>query len=296
MDLVVGDEDSIVAKLDEIGVDAVHYFAYYDTARFYKIEGAPKDIDVSFVGLIKDKAGRTDYINYLLANNVPVETYGIGTKNGLLDAGGYIKVIAGSKINLSFSGISTITRLTRKYTIHKRKKGLKARVFEVAFCGGFVLSEYFPGIEDLFQVGTEIDIFHDKEELLEKIKYYLAHDEQRETIASNGYARALRDYDITLSLPKLLADIEERKEKKTFKPSEIYLDEEFLRNYATSRVGLLVRFIKSRKWKFALEELKLIFKYRKLDWFQIRIIFIEEILDEFPNVKKFLKIIFKRDK
>jgi len=61
-------------------------------------------------------------------------------------------------------------------------------------------------------------------------------------------------------------------------------------------VLLIIRFIKAGKWKFAIEELKLILKYRKFDWYQIRVFFIEEILDSSPKIKSVLKFIIKGNK
>ena len=37
---------------------------------------------------------------------------------------------------------------------------VKGRCQEIALSGGFVLSEYAPGLEDLFDIGTEIDVFN----------------------------------------------------------------------------------------------------------------------------------------
>ncbi len=200
-----------------------------------------------------------------------------------------IEITNRSKINLTFSGLAETTRLTRKYQIHKRKKQLKGRIEESIICGGFVLSEYAPGLENLFEIGMEINVFHDKEELLEKVKYYLKHEEERESIARRGYERAKRDYDVKLAVPKLLSTIDELRKKKIYKPSEIYLDEVFIRNYTAFRVFLIIRFIKAGKLKFAIEELKIVLKYRKLDWYQSCIFIIKGITDNLPTIKSFLR-------
>jgi hypothetical protein len=144
-------------------------------------------------------------------------------------------------------------------------------------------------LEHFFEVGREIDVFYDKEELLEKVKYYLVHEEEREKIARKGYERAVKDYAVERAVPKLISTINELRIKKIYKPSEIYLDEEFIRNYTTYRALLIIRFIKQLKWKFALEEFMIILKHRKLDWYQICIFTIKEIFDNFPKIKSFLK-------
>ena len=296
MDLVVVSDAVSIFRFRQIGINSISFYDSLDTNKFYKIENIQKNIDVSFVGNMRYKMGRFEYVNYLLRNNIFVETFGYGSLNGPATLEKKIEVYNRSKINLNFTGGADITRLTRKYQIHKRIKQLKGRIFEIATCGGFMLSEYVPGLEYVFEIGKEIDVFYNKEEMLEKVKYYLGNEDERENIAKRGCLRALKDYDIKLTLPKLLSTIEEFKKKKQYKPSEIYLDKEFIINYSTYRVLLIIKFIKSRKWKFALEELKIILKYRKLDWYQIRIFFIEEILGSFPRIKSVLKSIFKKSK
>ena len=68
------------------------------------------------------------------------------------------------------------------------------RMFEVTGIGSFLLTEYHPNIEQLFKPGVEIETFKDSNELIAKIKYYLAHPEERESIARRGHERCLKDH------------------------------------------------------------------------------------------------------
>ena len=47
----------------------------------------------------------------------------------------------------------------------------------------------------MFEVGVEIDVFRDKEELVDKARYYLSHESVRETMAARAHARAAQQYD-----------------------------------------------------------------------------------------------------
>lgn len=294
MDLVTVQDFISTFKLRQIGINSIPYYAYYDSTKYRKNVNLSKDIDVSFIGTLHGGAGRWENIKYLSDNGINTATFGWDSPNGRITFEKKIEVINRSKINLDFSGVSEKTRLTRKHQIYKRSKQIKGKVFESTICGSFALCEYAPGLEHFFEVGREIDVFHDKEELLEKVKYYLVHEEEREKIARRGYERAVKDYSVERAVPKLISIIDELRKTKTYKPSEIYLDEEFIRNYTTYRALLIIRFIKQLKWKFALEELKIILKYRKLDWYQILIFLKEEMLDNFPKIKSVLKSIFKR--
>jgi len=296
MDLVIINSPFALAKLKQMDINAMLYFGWFNTALLKKYENMSKNTDVSFVGLITGRSKRLDYINYLEKSGINVKYYGYGSPNGIISAAEKIRIHNSSKINLNFSDVAEQTRLTRNHKICRQLKGIKGNNFEIAICGGFVLSEYAFGIKNFFEIGKEMAVFTTKEELLEKIKYYLVHEEERENIAKSGYERAIRDYDVKLAVPKLLSTIDELRKKKSYKSSEIYLDDEFIRNHTTYRILWIIQFAKARKWKFAYEELKIIFKYRKFDWYQIRIFFIEEVLDKFPKIKSFLKLIFESNR
>ncbi len=68
------------------------------------------------------------------------------------------------------------------------------RMFDVMACGGFLLNEYRPFLETMFEIGQEIEVFHNRDELLEKINHYLEHEEERKRIASAGCERVLREH------------------------------------------------------------------------------------------------------
>jgi len=69
------------------------------------------------------------------------------------------------------------------------------RIFEGAACGALVLTDAVRnGLEELYRPGEEIVIFVDDDDLLEKVRYYLAHEAEREAIARAGQARTLAQH------------------------------------------------------------------------------------------------------
>jgi spore maturation protein CgeB len=64
--------------------------------------------------------------------------------------------------------------------------GLNLRIFEVLAAGGFLLTDHYEEISDLFEIGKEIETYSSGKELKEKVEYYLAHEEERERIAAAG--------------------------------------------------------------------------------------------------------------
>jgi spore maturation protein CgeB len=67
--------------------------------------------------------------------------------------------------------------------------GLPLRIFDIMGNGGFVISNYQPEIPELFELDREIVTYTSIPDLLEKTEYYLTHEEERLTIARNGYKK-----------------------------------------------------------------------------------------------------------
>ena len=67
-------------------------------------------------------------------------------------------------------------------------------------CGGFLLTNYNPGLEKIFTKGEHLEWYHNQEECLELIEYYLKHEDRRKQIAQNGYqfAHTQRTYDTVI--------------------------------------------------------------------------------------------------
>jgi len=81
---------------------------------------------------------------------------------------------------------------------------ISVRVFETAGCGAFQLCEYRPALEEFFEIGQELDVFSNRDELIEKVEYYLAHPEVRRAIADKGYKRAHQEHTYQKRLTEML--------------------------------------------------------------------------------------------
>ena len=60
------------------------------------------------------------------------------------------------------------------------------RVFDVLACGRLVLAEHSPALEELFDVGVEVESYRDLAELRAKVARFQAHPDQAERIAARG--------------------------------------------------------------------------------------------------------------
>jgi len=68
------------------------------------------------------------------------------------------------------------------------------RLFDLPANGVMQISDGGDYLGEFFEVGTEIERHRSPDELIEKIRYYLDHDAERQRIALGGFRRAMRDH------------------------------------------------------------------------------------------------------
>jgi spore maturation protein CgeB len=68
---------------------------------------------------------------------------------------------------------------------------INMRVFESLATGSFLLTEWVPTLSELFQDGKHLVTYKTMNEAVEKAKYYLAHEDERERIAKAGMEEVL---------------------------------------------------------------------------------------------------------
>jgi hypothetical protein len=211
-DLHVTTKSHNVEELRALGAREVHFSDKgYDPDVHRPVELSPADrgrfaCDVGFVGYFEED--RAQLMLRLAEAGVPVAVHGprwrqlarahpnLIIRGGYLDGDDYARAICATRINLGF--------------LRKSARDLQtARSVEIPACAGFMLAERTDEHRRLFEEGVEAEYFGGFEELLEKCRYYLAHEAERTAIAAAGRRRCLAGrYDNASRLSRVLERLE----------------------------------------------------------------------------------------
>lgn len=155
-------------------------WAPMDPRVFYN-PGMRRDIDVSFVGTMSDHPDRLAGISALRLNGIDVYQAG-GQREKRLSVEEYARTHMRSKISLNFC---YHPNLMPQY---------KGRIFEATLCGAMLLEAENAETAKWFEPMVDYVPFKDEADLVEKVKYYLAHDSERTEIAARGHQKAKELY------------------------------------------------------------------------------------------------------
>jgi len=85
--------------------------------------------------------------------------------------------------------------------------GLNHRVFAVLASQGFLLTDDVQDLHDYFEIGKELEVYKNKDDLLDKISFYLKNKEIAQKIGLLGFANVTKRHNYTARVNKLLKEI-----------------------------------------------------------------------------------------
>lgn len=214
-DYIVTNKSYIIEDLKKLGAKHVLFVNNsYEDSFHYPRELSVLDIqelggDVGFIGAWEKE--RCESICYLADHGIKVRVFGVGKwadyknyspnlriEDRQLLGEDYCKSLQAFKISLCF---------LRKMNFDQQT----TRSVEIPACGGFMLAERTDEHLSMFEEGKEAAYFSSNEELLEKCRYYLEHEEERMQIAENGLKKCRENgYSNIETLKKVLLSINEK--------------------------------------------------------------------------------------
>lgn len=205
-----------------LGMNAVWLPQYFDNVHFSSTTKRLPDnqeiFDCCFIGNNYDPRLGREQTMLRLAKHFKVRVHGhyykmFRTKPILgVDM---VEAYKCSKIGLNFL-----------YTHNPTELQMSDRFFKVMGCGSFLLTPHVYGIEKLFTPGKHFVEWNGISDLIDKVSYYLEHNEEREAIAIAGQKEVLEKHRIAVRVKqyeKHLQDVIKVKPKSRRVSSKNYV-------------------------------------------------------------------------
>jgi len=211
-------EEALACGVPKVKVLMPYYLPWLDYPR--KLNGENRNrwgTDVMFAGHVENDF-RVECLTKAIREGIKVRIYGekrfwkpalpsdIYEKiNPIVKVVGedYRKALGGAKIAACFFSKWNRDQYTR-------------RSFEIPACRVFLLSEKTPMMQELYKEGKEAEFFSTPEEFLDKVKFYLYHEDVRKRITEAGYQRvSTSGRDIYSRMRQWLEDVSQWQEELT---------------------------------------------------------------------------------
>jgi spore maturation protein CgeB len=177
--------------------------AAFDDEILKDIKGYPK-YDFTFIGGIGKYHKQREKDLKKLIQHTPIKIWGYGyrSKNPIKDIikqikNGFVysKVYQGEAWGKDMLQILAQSKIT--FNSHgdiAQGHAVNMRIFEATGVGTLLLTEYSKGINDFFEPDKEVICYKDIEDAIQKVKYYLKHEDERIKISKAGQKRTIENF------------------------------------------------------------------------------------------------------
>ena len=189
-DLVVTAKSYNLNELKKLGAGNILFqYQAYDKDVHKPYENCQEKIwDVVFVGSFEKE--RFESIKFLAENGINVNVWGHNW-SFIKDRYPNIIYMGGEIFKEEFAKAFTCSKISLNFLRKINRDLHTSRSIEIPACKGFMLAERTDEHKKLFTENKEAVYFSGNKELLEKVSYYLSHDEEREKITEAGYRKCI---------------------------------------------------------------------------------------------------------
>ena len=163
----------------------------------------PRDIYADYVLARQVTALERQEILTLLGERIPNRNIKLFTNNGLTNIAG-VKTCGQVDYNKEMPYVFANSKINLNITLKSIKTGIPLRVFDIMGSKGFLLTNYQEEMLQYFEPDVDFVYYENYEDLLSKAEYYLTHEEERLTIAENGYRKVCEGHSIEMRIREMV--------------------------------------------------------------------------------------------
>lgn len=207
-DLILTSFPHYVQRFRDMGLASEYFRIGFEATLLQELTKTEQTHGAVFIGGIsRHHAAILETFEYL-AKNTTVDFWGYGAKHlppdSAMKARHHGEAWGLEMYNILYNSKISINR----HIDAAENYANNMRLYESTGGGTMLITDAKDNLGELFEIGKEVETYRTKEELLEKINYYLAHEDERKKIAEAGQRRTLKDHTYEVRMKELIAILE----------------------------------------------------------------------------------------
>ncbi len=193
-DLILTSFPHYVGRFRSMGIASEYFKIGFEATLLQKVTKLPPGYGTVFVGGVSKAHGKGTAFLEKIAGQVEMDFWGYGADTLSPDSP-IRKRFHGEAWGLDMYSILHNSKIVVNRHIDVAENNANnMRLYETTGVGTFLITDYKDNLGELFEIGKEVESYKSVEECVEKIKFYLTHDSERERIARAGQERTLREH------------------------------------------------------------------------------------------------------
>ncbi|MDC7293592.1 DUF3880 domain-containing protein [Butyrivibrio sp. DSM 10294] len=97
-----------------------------------------------------------------------------------------------------------LSRINLNITLRSIQNAIPLRCYDILGAGGFLLSNYQVDLARHFVPGEDYVFYGNRKDILNKIEYYLSHEDERKAIAKNGHDKVQKEHTFDVRVKQII--------------------------------------------------------------------------------------------
>ncbi|NLI00294.1 MAG: glycosyltransferase [Chthonomonadales bacterium] len=193
-DLAISSFPPTLERFRELGLRAEFHRLGFEPRVLRSIGERRRSIEVSFVGSFQGAHSSRAVWLRRVAANAPVSIW-TSMPEALAEDSHVRLSVKGPAWGRAMYEVLASSKITLNHHGDVGPYANNLRLFEATGVGALLVTDWKPNLTDYFDVGKEVVAYRSEEECSELVAYYLAHEDERVTIAAAGQSRTLTEHN-----------------------------------------------------------------------------------------------------
>lgn len=202
-DLIISALPYFVRSFRQLGLSSEYLGIGFEASLLSrKFKAIPKYKSV-FIGSYSNNHSQGNQVLEYVAQKTSTEFWGYKTASLALNSP-ILKKFHGPVWGIDMYNILHNSQISLNRHINIAKQyAVNMRLYEATGMGTMLITDAKKNLDSVFSVGKEVEAYNTKQDLVDKINYYLNHQAKRESIAKAGQKRTLANYTYAIRMQEL---------------------------------------------------------------------------------------------